>query len=71
MQERLQEVGATLIADCQPPVGQQPGQGALDLPAVAAQPSRGLDATPGDPGLDPSATQVAAATAVVVGLMSM
>ena len=39
MQERHEDVGATLVADRQPPIGQQPSQGALHLPAMAAQPS--------------------------------
>ena len=38
MQERREEVSAALVADRQASVGQQPGQGPLHLPAVAAQP---------------------------------
>jgi hypothetical protein len=38
MKERREDVGAALIADCQAPVGEQPRQGTLDLPAVTAQP---------------------------------
>jgi hypothetical protein len=71
MEECLQDVGAALVADRQAPVGQQPGQGSLDLPAVAAQPLAGLDPTPGDPRADPSPPQQLPAARVVVALITM
>jgi hypothetical protein len=49
-----EEVGVALVADRQAPVGQQPGQRTLDLPAMTAQQLTGLDATAGDPRADPS-----------------
>ena len=49
-----EEVGVALVADGQAPVGQQPGQGPLDLPAMTAQQLTGLDATARDPRADPS-----------------
>jgi hypothetical protein len=45
VQESGQDVGAALVTDRQAPVGQQPGQGTLDVPAMAAQ--RVLDSTHG------------------------
>ena len=71
MQERLQDVGATLIADGQAPVGQQPGQGAFDLPAVAAQPLAGLHPTPGDPRADAPAAQRPPTGQIVVALVGV
>jgi hypothetical protein len=55
VQECGEEVGVALVADGQAPVGQQPGQRSLDLPAMTAQQQlTGLDATAGDPRADPS-----------------
>ena len=58
MQERLQDVAAALVTDRQASIRQQPGQGALDLPAVVAQPLAGLHPTAGDPGGDASPPQL-------------
>jgi hypothetical protein len=63
--------GVPVIADAQPPTSRQPGDRPFRLPAVAAQPLGGLDPTAGDADLDPTARQVGAAAAMVVGLMSM
>jgi hypothetical protein len=71
MEERLQDVGPALIADRQAPVGQQPGQRPLDLPAVAAQPGAGLQPTPGDPRADPSAAQRPPAASKVVAFVGV
>jgi len=71
MQERGQDVGAALVADRQPAVGQQPGQRALDLPAVATQPGVGLQPTPGDPWGDPAPAQQLPAARVVIALVAM
>jgi hypothetical protein len=38
VQEPLQDVGTAFVADRETSVGQQPGQGPLDRPAVAAKP---------------------------------
>src|SRR5690606_35170648 len=48
---------------------QDPGDGALLDPAVPAQVGLGLDSAPGDPDLDASPVQVAAAPRVVVALV--
>lgn len=46
------DVGATLIADAQPPEAVEPAQGALDDPAVAPERLARLDAAAGDPPPD-------------------
>jgi hypothetical protein len=71
MQEPLQDVGAALVADGQAAVGQQPGQGAFDLPAVAAQPLAGLHSSAGDPRADPSMAQDPAAGWVVIAFVGV
>jgi hypothetical protein len=63
--------GVPVIADAQPPAAGQPGDRALCLPPVAAQPVRRLHPTAGDPHLDSPPCQVAAAAAIVVGLVSV
>jgi hypothetical protein len=70
MQERGHFVGAALVADRQPTVGQPPGQRPLDLPAVTTQPGVGLHSTAGDPCGDASPQQLATAK-VVVALIAM
>jgi hypothetical protein len=71
MQEPLQDVGAALVADRQAPVGQQPGQRPLDLPAMATQPGAGLHPTAGDPRRDAPAAQQLPAARVVIALITM
>jgi hypothetical protein len=71
MQERGHDIGAALVADRQPTVGQQPGQRPLDLPAVMTQPGVGLHSTAGDPCGDASPPQQLAAARVVVALIAM
>jgi hypothetical protein len=48
-----------------------PRAGALDRPAVAAQPLRGLDAAPCDPWANTTPVQVGATAAMIVGLVSV
>ncbi len=62
--EREEPLSVPVGADAQPPAPGQPGDRALRLPPVAAQPLRGLHPTPGDADLDPSPGEVAAAAAV-------
>jgi hypothetical protein len=57
------------IADGQAPV-EQPGQGALHFPAMAAQPRRRLHTTAGDPRRDVPAAQHPPAARVVVAPLS-
>ena len=71
MEECGQEVGAALVADRQAPIGQQPGQGALHLPALAAQPLAGLHPTAGDPRRDVPAAQHPPAARGVIALVAM
>jgi hypothetical protein len=71
MEERFHEVGAALVADGDPPVGQQPGQRAFDRPPVATEPVAGFDPTAGDPRGDPAAAQRPSTTRVVVAFVGM
>jgi hypothetical protein len=64
------DVVASLVADQQPAAAGDPGQRALDYPAVAAQPLAALDPAPGDPGDDAALPAGAAAAGVVVGCHS-
>src|SRR5688572_1348367 len=52
LDERLVQLGSPFVAGAQAPEVVQPGEGALDDPALAAQPGAVLDAAPGDHGLD-------------------
>lgn len=63
--------GGAVVAQGETLVGQQPGHGALDDPAVAAELFAGVDAAAGDPGGDPAAGEVATDAAVVVPLIGV
>ena len=54
-------VRAPLVADLEAPAAVEPGERALDLPAVAAQALARLDPLAGDAGLDVAAAQAAIA----------
>jgi hypothetical protein len=60
------DVAAPLVAGAQPLEGVQPGEAALDDPAVAAQPGAVRDAAAGDPRSDAAGAQLAAVDVVVV-----
>ncbi len=60
------EVSAALIARPEPLEGVQPGEAALDHPALAAQARTVSDAPAGDPWGDASGAQLAAVDVVVV-----
>jgi hypothetical protein len=60
-----------VVADAQPAAAGQPGDRAFHLPAVAAEPGRWFHGTAGDPHPDPLPREVAAAAAVVVGLVGV
>jgi hypothetical protein len=60
-----------LVADSQAPIATEPGQGALDHPAVSSQPLTGFDTSPGDASLDPTSTQHLATLGEIVPLVSM
>jgi hypothetical protein len=68
--EGEEPLGVPVVADAQPPTPSQPGDRALRLP-VAAQPLRRLDPAAGDADLDPPPRQVAAAAAMIVGLVGV
>ena len=63
------DVGAALVADGRAAEAGQPGQGALDDPAMAAQAIRALDAAARDAGGDGSRPALVPAAAVIVGLV--
>ncbi len=61
------DVVATLVADPQSSLLVQPGDRALDNPALLPQPGTVRAFRPGDPRLDVAAAQLATAFACVVG----
>ena len=61
---------AAVVADEQPFELVQPGEGAFDDPAVAAEPGAVPDAAAGDLGFDPAAAELAAVFVVVVAAVS-
>ena len=60
------DVLVAVVADEQPLEVVQPGEGALDDPAVAAEPGTVLCLAAGDHGLDPSLPNLAAVLVVVI-----
>ena len=65
------DIGPSLIADGQPAVPVEPGQGALHHPAMAAQPLAGVDAFAGDAHPDVALGKRPATARDVVGLVGM
>jgi hypothetical protein len=61
------DVGAPVVADEQPFELVQPGEGALDHPAVAAETGAMLGLAASDLWLDPASTQLAPLRSMVVG----
>jgi hypothetical protein len=70
-EERLVNIGAAFVTDRQPPIAVEPGQGALDHPAVATEPFAGVDTLAGDADADVAATQRLATAWVVIPLVGM
>src|SRR6185437_15353951 len=65
-----QEVaGVALVAQGQPPVPGEPGDGALDDPAVPAQFLAGFDSFTGDAGGDAPVAEPSAQVSLVIGLV--
>src|SRR3954464_1948551 len=60
------DVGAALVASAESLEGVQPGEAALDHPALLAQPGAVRDAAAGDPRRDAALAQLAAVDVVVV-----
>src|SRR5215216_5934934 len=69
VEQPLQQVGAPLVAHAEAAAAEQPGEAALDDPAVPPQPFGGVDATAGDPRGDAAGTQRAALLGGVVRLV--
>lgn len=65
------DIGPLLVADAQPAESMQPGDGALDDPAVSAQPVLGFDAPAGNPGADTPSAQISPAKGEVVALVGV
>ena len=63
------DVGAPLVADSEATGAGEPGQGAFDHPAVAAEPVRALDAVARDARGDGALTALGSASSVVVRLV--
>ena len=68
-EESAVEARFAFVADGQAPVAGEPGDGALDLPAVASQPFAGVDAAAGDARDDAALAQPAAVGVEVVPLV--
>ena len=60
-----------LVADRQPTQAVEPGEGALDDPAVLAQLLAGVDATPRNATADAASAQVGATARVVLGFVGV
>ena len=71
MMERLEDVGASLVADGEAAEAAEPSQGAFDDPAMAPQALATLDATSGDPIANASPAQVAMTARHIVSLISV
>jgi hypothetical protein len=64
------DLGATVVADEQPFEVVQPGEGALDDPAGAAEPGAVLGLAARDLGLDPPAAELPPVLVVVIAAVS-
>ena len=69
--KRLVDVGAPLPANAQAAEAVQPREGALDHPAVDAQPASVRGAALGDEGLDPAGSQLASVRLGVVAAVGV
>ena len=67
--KRTVDIDASLVADGETPEAIEPGEGAFDDPAIAAETLAGLDAAPGDARRDASLPAGAAAAAMIIGLV--
>ncbi len=65
------DVDPAFVANGEPSEFVKPGEAALDYPAVATEFLAGLNAAPGDAGLDLAAQASAAAATVIVGFVSV
>ncbi len=69
--ERLMQIGSSLITHPQPPEPVVPGAGALHAPAVSPQALARLDADPRDPAADVVHPAVASAVRPIIGLVGV
>jgi hypothetical protein len=70
LEERLVDVGAAFVTDAQAAVLVQPGDRALDDPALLPEPLAVWLFRPGDPGADSAGAQLAAVSARPVGAVA-
>ena len=71
MKEGEMNIGAALVADGEATVAREPGQGALDDPAMSAELLAGVDALASDAAPDPAPMEVASAPGEVVRLVGV
>jgi hypothetical protein len=71
MVERLEDIGAPLVADGQTTEAAEPGQGAFDDPSMAPQTLAALDAASGDAVADAALAQVTMAARHIIGFVSV
>jgi hypothetical protein len=71
MMEGLEDVGAAFVADDDPAISGEPGQAALDYPAVSPQTLGAVDPAPCDPRLDGAPAQRLSALREVIALIGM
>lgn len=65
------DVGAALVADTKTAHAVQPGESALDNPAIPAQALAGFDAPAGNAGANPAALQILAQVGEIVTFVGM
>jgi hypothetical protein len=70
LEERFVDVGAAFVADAEPAVLVQPGEGALDDPALFAEPGAVWLIVGGDAGADASGAELLAVAAGAVGAVA-
>jgi hypothetical protein len=71
VEEGQVDVGQTFIADSESAEVVEPGEGALDDPAVASELVAGLDSSPSNATADPAPAQVLPTTRIVVALVGV
>src|SRR5512142_2004714 len=66
-----EQLGVAFVAESETAVAKQPGDGGLHLPAVPAQPSRGVDAAAGEVRGNTAVAEPGAQMGVVVSLVGV
>ena len=71
MEQALEQVGPPLVAHAEAAAAEQPGERALDHPAVSPEPLAGVDPAAGDPWGDAASAEGTAQVRGVVGLVGV